>query len=479
MSELLQELFDPEKFRSLAIEMVDLLTSYLKEIQSDSIPVNHWISHQDLTDRWTQLLSKNPSQMELVEELVTHSMHIHHPRYVGHQVSAVAPQVAVIDMMISLLNNGMGVYEMGAAGTVIENLVVEKFCEVFGIGGGSGFFTSGGTLANLTAMLAARQAKGKSDVWDEGCESNMGLLVSEQAHYCIDRAARIMGWGAKGVIKVPVDDEFRMRTDLIPKYVEQAKRDGIELIAIVGCAPSTSTGNFDDLTELAKYAKEYNLWFHVDAAHGGPAIFSDQYKYLLKGIEHADSLIVDTHKMMLTSAIATAVLFKSCTDSFAAFRMKANYLWEDSQEDDWVNLAKRTFECTKPMIAARVFFLWQMYGTELFEDHINSLFDLARSFERLLQAEPNFEILSSPDSNIVCFRWNEANKDSLELNSLNTTLRRAVLEEGTFYIVQTTIDHNIWLRVSIMNPLTTKEHLSELLTHLRSKVNILMNSNVA
>jgi len=341
MSNNLKSLFEPEQFRSQAYEMVDLLTKYLTDIQNDNISVNQWTPHEELAQKWKELLSTKQTVSELSHAIIQDSMHIHHPRYVGHQVSAIAPQVAVIDMMISLLNNGMGVYEMGAAGTIIENTVIEKFCKVFGLDNGSGFFTSGGTLANLTVMLAARQSKGKIDVWEEGSQKQMGLLVSEQAHYCIDRAARIMGWGSKGVIKIPVDDQFRMKTELIPEYVERAKADGIELVALVGCAPSTSTGNFDDLNKMADCAEQFDLWFHVDAAHGGPAIFSDKYKYLLAGVERADSIILDTHKMMLTSAIATAVLFKSAKNSFSAFRTKANYLWEDNQEDDWVNLAKR------------------------------------------------------------------------------------------------------------------------------------------
>jgi len=149
----------------------------------------------------------------------------------------------------------MGVYEMGAAGTVLENVMVQEFCNSFGFDNGSGFFTSGGTLANLTVMLAARQSTAKADVWKEGQTTQYGLLVSEQAHYCIDRAVRIMGWGSNGIIKVPVDDAFKMRTNLIPEYMQQAAKDGIEVIAIMGSALSASTGVFDNLLEIAQYAK--------------------------------------------------------------------------------------------------------------------------------------------------------------------------------------------------------------------------------
>lgn len=465
------KLFDPDQFNKSGIEMLDLLTTYLKDIQHGELSVNKWVSPSVLSQKWNELLSDQADFKQLVSTIIDHSMHLHHPHYIGHQVSAPAPLVAVIDMMVSLLNNGMGVFEMGSSGSILEKLMVERFCHIFGYNEGSGFFTSGGTLANLTVMLAARQSKAKSNIWEDGADSNLGLIVSEQAHYCIDRAARIMGWGSKGIIKIPVDDDYRMRTDLIPDYIAKAKQEGIEVIAIVGSAPSTSTGKYDDFEKIAVYAKDYNLWFHVDAAHGGPAIFSSKYKHFLNGVEHADSLIVDTHKMMLTSALATAVLFKTAEESFSAFHTKAQYLWEDSQDYDWDNLAQRTFECTKQMIALRVFFLWQLHGVDLFDEHVTYLFDLARKFSSMINAESNFEMFLEPDSNIVCFRWIELEKTDAALNKFNQDLRRVVLEDGQFYIVQTVLKGLTWLRLSIMNPLTTEEHLSSLISYLKLKAN--------
>lgn len=462
-------IFDPEKFYKSGKDMLDVLTQYLKDIQQDTISVNQWMSSSDLSAQWTRILSSNPTFKELVSCVIDHSIHLHHPHYIGHQVSAPAPQVAVVDMMVSLLNNGMGVYEMGASGSIIEKIMVDRFCQSFGYQTGSGFFTSGGTLANLTVMLAARQSKGLTDIWEEGADLKLALIVSEQAHYCVDRAARIMGWGSKGIIKIPVDDDYKMRTELIPDYISQAEKEGVKVIAIVGSAPSTSTGKYDDLERIASYAEEYNLWFHVDAAHGGPAIFSGKYKALLKGCERADSIILDTHKMMLTSALATAVLFKNAEDSFSAFHTKAHYLWEDSQEYDWDNLAQRTFECTKQMIALRVFFLWQLYGVELFDQHVTYLFDLARKFGTMIDADDDFEMFLKPDSNIICFRWVAIDKTDVELDEFNQHLRRTVLEDGQYYIVQTVLNNRTWLRLSLMNPLTTEAHLDSLISYLKQK----------
>lgn len=475
-----EDIFDPSGFNTLATDMVDVLTQYLKDLQNGTLAVNQWVSADELEVKWNQLLTRGPDFQELANAIIEHSIHLHHPHYVGHQVSAPAPQVAVIDMMISLLNNGMGVYEMGASGSIIEKIMVQRFCTAFGIAEGSGFFTSGGTLANLTAMLAARHSKAKANVWEDGAaQTKLGLIVSEQAHYCVDRAARIMGWGSPGIIKIPVDENYRMKTELIPEYIEQAKANGIEIVAIVGSAPSTSTGKYDDFVKIGAVAKQYNLWFHIDAAHGGPAIFSKKYKHLLNGAELADSIILDTHKMMLTSALATVVLFKQAENSFAAFRTKAQYLWEDSQAFDWDNLAQRTFECTKQMIALRVFFLWQLYGTQLFDQHITYLYDLARKFEEMIDKDPNFEMFIPPDSNVVCFRWFNPKLSEQQISECNQKLRRLVLEEGRFYIVQTILEGQIWLRITLMNPLTTEEHLTRLIQYLTARSSHLYETEYA
>lgn len=478
MSETIQQLFDPERFRTLAYEMTDLLADYLSQLQKGQLHVNEWKNHDDLFKTWRSFLSESPSFKEISSKIIADSIHLHHPHYVGHQVAVPLPEVAAIDMLVSFLNNGMGVYEMGSAGTIVEKLVIERMCQAFELNDGSGFFTSGGTLANLTVMLAARQSKAEDDIWEKGSRKKLGLLVSDQAHYCIDRAARIMGWGSEGVIKIPVNEDYRMNTDLIPEYTEKAKQNNIKLVAIVGSAPSTSTGIYDDLESIAAYAKRYNLWFHVDAAHGGAAIFSGEYKNLLEGAQQADSIIIDTHKMMLTSALATGVLFKSATQSFSAFRTRAQYLWEDSHEEDWENLAKRTFECTKQMMALRAFFLFELYGPELFSNHINYLFDLARHFHACIDRESNFENFRKPDSNIVCFRWKDDSRTIEEINIINKELRKAVLEEGQFYIVQTILDQNAWLRVSLMNPMTSEDHLEDLIEYLKQKINKILSKDV-
>ncbi|MGB5360586.1 MAG: pyridoxal-dependent decarboxylase, partial [Eudoraea sp.] len=338
-----------------------------------------------------------------------------------------------------------------------------------------GFLTSGGTLANLTALLSARKNRTGNDVWENGTSNKLAIMVSEEAHYCIDRAARIMGLGEKGIIKIAVDEGFALKTELLEQSYKKTIHEGYEVIAIVGSAPSTATGIYDDLETIGDFAFEKGIWFHIDAAHGGGAIFSSKYKSLLKGMKKADSIVIDGHKMMMMPSITTALLFKEGRDSHNTFRQKADYLLQDSKEEDWYNLAKRTFECTKYMMSLHWYTLLKIYGKSIFDEFVTTLYDLGQEFGELLENDPLFEIAVKPMSNIICFRLINKDKDLLSLNKINSTVRQKLLEEGEFYIVQTKIKDIVYLRATIMNPFTTEEHFKKLLDNIKRKAFPLLN----
>ena len=472
MNNKLLDCYSSEEFINLGKEIIKGLGLHISNTTKGENPKTiNWNIPENELRFWKDFLV-NGSKDEFIPEILKRTTHTHHPKYMGHQVAVTAPITALTSLVSALLNNGMAIYEMGMSPSAIEKVVVDALCKKIGYQNDfGGLLTSGGTLANLTALVSARKAQVSHDVWNEGHQKPLGIMVCEEAHYCVDRAAKIMGLGEKGIIKIPSQRNFSMDTSQLEAHYQIAIANGIEVFAIVGSAPSTATGAYDNLKPIAQFAKEKRLWFHVDGAHGGAAIYSKKYRYLLDGIEKADSVVIDGHKMMLMPTITTALLFKNKEHMQNTFSQKADYLLDDVPEDDWINSGKKTFECTKTMMCLHWYVLLKFYGEQLWDEYVTRQYDLAREFESLLQKEQHFELATSPQSNILCFRWIDHQKTNEDLNELNTQVRQRLLEDGEFYIVQTKIKDVQYMRTTLMNPFTTEEHLNQLLNKIRILAN--------
>ncbi len=463
---LLEEVYNPSDFRQLGHQVVDMLADHIEKVQTNlDHPVLPYKEPEEELDFWKHDFTSDSEIVEVFKNILDHSISVHHPRYIGHQVSVPALVSGLAGLMSDLLSNGTGVYEMGMAANAIEKIVTDLVARKIGYDSNySGFLTSGGTLANLTALLSARKAKAPSAVWEEGHQEKLAILVSEEAHYCIDRAARILGMGSEGIIKVPVDDHFRIDTDLLHSYYSSATSRGLSVIAIIGCSCTTSTGSYDNLEILADFAEQHKLWFHVDGAHGGAVVFSDHYKHLVSGISRADSVVIDFHKMLMTPSLNTALIFKKSEDAYRTFEQQAQYLWDSQHTKEWYNSGKRTFECTKSMMAIKTYAIVKTHGEAVFEQNVDRLYDMALVFANMIRERSNFELALVPEANIINFRY--TNSKQKDTNSLNAEIRDSLIKSGKFYIVQTRIGRDLYLRTTMMNPMTKENDLIMLLDEI-------------
>ena len=481
---LLRAAFDPDTFRGDGERLLARLADHLERgLQADNGAVLPWREPSRMLDRWRADFDTGASALPGVHAgmspsavLDVLSMHmlddatqLHHPGFVGHQVAPSLPLAALCDFAAAFTNNGMAVYEMGQQGTAMELHVVDWMAKQLGLGSAAGgVLTSGGTLATLTALLAMRQARAGWDVWTDGSIGGPppAVLVSEQAHYCADRAVRIMGWGEGGLIRVPVDDTYRMRTDLLPEYLARAQQAGRRVLGVIGSACSTATGSFDPLVPIADFCAAHDLWMHVDGAHGAALALSGKYADRLDGIGRADSVIWDAHKMLLQPALVTAVLFKDARHSAGAFAQDASYLLGPRGEAAWYDLAGRTFECTKRMMSFKLYATLAAYGPALFDAYVTRTVDLAHDFAALLRAQPDFEVAVEPQANIVCFRHLPAGVADLDAHQ--AAVRMRIITRGMFYPVQTMLRGTRWLRTSLMHPFTSRDDLQRLLDEVRT-----------
>jgi len=461
------DMFDPQQFRESGHELIELLADHLAANLQGRGKVINWRAPLTEDRHWQQPLPQtatlSPTGLlkKLHDDILPAGLAIHHPRNLGHQVATPLPMAALCDLVAALTNQAMAVYESGPAATLIERQVIRWLAELIGWNHAEGVLTSGGAQANLTALLAARQQKAGWNVWKEGVASGppLRILASEHAHYSVARAAGIMGMGVDAVVKVAADDLGRMDVAALAKAHRQTEASGARIMAVVATAGCTPTGSIDPLAEIGVYCREHGLWLHVDGAHGASALLSDSYRGLLRGIELADSVVWDGHKLLYMPATVSAVLFKNPEHSYAAFAQEASYLFQSGDhEAEAFNTSYRTLECTKRMMGLKLWAAFSLYGTEGLGGLVEQVFATARLLAKKLSAAADFELLMPPQTNIVCFRYGSGDQSAL---------RKKLVESCAFHLTQVNLNGEVWLRATVMNPFTAESDLDALLEAIR------------
>ncbi len=471
----IRDAYDPERFRADGHRLIDALADQLGRWQAREGVVLPWLAPAEARDAWA---AKGLSGGELVDDLARiarASTAIAHPRCMAHQVPPPLPGATLAELVSAMLNNGMAVLEMGPASVPIEIAVIDWMRGKLGMpAGAGGVLTSGGSLGNLTALLAMRQAKAGFDAWGAGAHAGppLAVIASRDAHYSVSRTLHIMGWGDGGAIPANIGETHQLTARAVEDALATA--GDRRVIGIVCAAGSTAVGAFDPLHELADVADKHGLWLHVDAAHGGGAALSKTERAKLAGIERADSVVWDAHKLLMMPAMITAVLFKDGDRAYDAFAQHASYLFaggdpgSDPRSDAkrmWWDLGTRTLECTKRAMSIDVWTALRAHGEELFGAIVDRQCHLARLLADKVAAAPDFELALAPASNIVCYRYTGGAGD---LDATNRALRQKVVEDGRFYIVGTQLPRGYFLRSALMNPLIEPGDLDALLVHLRA-----------
>lgn len=458
----IRDAYDPERFRADGHRLIDALADQLSKWQRREGRVLPWVEPGTSRAAW-----RDVGRGDLVEDLLRAaqaSTALANPRCMAHQVPPPVPVGVLAELVPALINNGMAVAEMGPAAVPIELAMIEWMCGKLGMSAGAGgVMTSGGSLGNLTALLAMRQAKAGFDLWSAGAHAGppLAVIVSNEAHYSVARTLRIMGWGDGGAIAAPVDAHHRMTGAVVERALASADR---RVIGIVAAAGSTATGAYDPLDELADVASRHDLWLHVDAAHGGGVALSARHRDKLRGIERADSLVWDAHKLLMMPALVTAVIYRREAHAYEAFAQEASYLFSAARpEETWWDLGQRTLECTKRAMAVELWAAVRTLGDAWFGEVVDRQHALAQELAAKLDAATDFELAIAPESNIVCYR----HTGSVDLDAHNRALRQRVIEDGRFYIVGTQLANGYYLRSTLMNPLIESRDLDELLDYLR------------
>ena len=296
-----------------------------------------------------------------LQSYLHHSMHMHHPAYIGHQVAVPHFASALSDLVHGIIGNPMSIYEMGPPAAAAEQAVIRWMLEKVGwTEDGGGILTNGGSIANLHAMLAAR-AWIAPEAWSEGNPTDLTVLCPENAHYCINRAVSIMGLGSQCITGIPTDRNEMIIPDKLYDVLRNQQKNDRRIMAVVANACATSTGLYDPIEEIAQICRENKVWFHLDSPHGATAMLSVKYRHHMKGAEMADSMIWDAHKMMRTSPLCTGILFRKKTYLENTFSQKASYLFHE-KDNPGIDILAHQIECTKSALGTRLFMVLASMG---------------------------------------------------------------------------------------------------------------------
>jgi len=441
----------------------------------------------------------------LLDKLVAQSVHTASPSFIGHMTSALPAFTLPLSKLMVGLNQNLVKVETSKAFTPLErqvlgmmhNLVYQEDDSFYQAWMHSaqhslGAFCSGGTVANITALWVARNKLLKADGDFKGITrsglfaalqhygyQDLVILVSERGHYSLQKSADILGIGQDSVIAIETDENNKIDCQKLAQKCQQLNAQNIKILAIVGVAGTTETGNVDPLDNIADIAEQYQCYFHVDAAWGGATLLSNKHRYLLNGIERADSVTIDAHKQMYVPMGAGVVVFKD-PSSVADIEHHAEYILRKGSKD----LGSHTLEGSRSGMAMLVYASLHIISRPGYEMLINRAIEKANYFADIISKHGDFELVTAPELCLLTYRYVPTSVQRLlstadaeqqaELNlilgKLTKFIQKRQRENGHSFVSRTRIkvaryndEKVIVFRVVLANPLTSKETLRDIL----------------
>lgn len=408
---------------------------------------------------------------ELKEIYLNDCIHFHNPKYIAHLNCPILTPTLVAEAFISSLNSSMDTWDQSTGGTFIELKLIEWTLGIMGYPKeGDGIFTSGGTQSNLMGLLLARDYYIKNnydiDPKMDGLPSEASkfkILCSEVSHFSLKKNLSLLGLGQNAVVPVSVDSDFKMNITKLEQAIRKQKELGNIPIAIVGTAGTTDFGSIDPLIEISRIAKKNSLWFHVDAAYGGGLLISEIHKNKLKGIELSDSATIDYHKTFYQPVSSSGFFMRD--KSFVDYiKYHADYLNSKEQEEEGIpNMVKKSIQTTRRFDALKLWFTLRIIGVEGLSSYLEKAIENAQFTANFLRERKDFEMIHNPEISAIVFRYTPFFGNDVSYCDLNSYIRKAIFNEGKAIITSTKVNDEVFLKFTLLNPLTTTQDIEEVI----------------
>lgn len=472
-----EETLDPENwenFRILGHKMLDDMLDYLRDIRKQPV----W---QPIPNK-VKLIFKSPLPMEgkdreriyeeFKENILPYPLGNIHPRFWGWVVGSGTPFGLLAEMLAATMNTNAAGGEQVAS--YVEEQVIEWAKDMLDYDpNASGVLVSGGSMANFIGLTVARNTKADYNIKKEGLRrSNKDLLFygSKEMHDSNDRAIQLLGLGINSLRKIPVNERYEIRVDVLRETIEADIEAGFKPICIIGCAGTVNTGAIDDLNALADLAREFNMWFHIDCAFGVWCKLSSQFRKLVEGIERGDSIAFDFHKWMYINYEVGCVLVKNRKEHFEAFNFAADYATHQDRGaasgDTKLWYGFYGLQLSRCFRALKIWMSIKEHGINKYSRLIEQNIQQALYLTDIIESEEKLELLAPTSMNIVNFRYNDGNSDIDALNKINEEILFQLQEKGIFVPSNTMINGNFSLRVAITNHRSRREDFEALINSI-------------
>ena len=478
-----------DEIRRWGIAAIEAVASYLGSIRDR--PVYPRTTAREIRTKLDRDLPDEGVDFERLLEtfndvIVATSRHNGHPRMFGYVQAPGTAIAALADLLASTLNANLTAWRSAPAAVELERLTIDWIKQILGLNTwAAGLFVSGGSMANLTALAAARRARAPADLTSKGAQclpQAMRVYTSEETHHSIAKAAALLGLGRDNVRTIGVDERFKIRIDDLVAKITEDLRAGHLPFCVVANAGTVETGAFDSLAEVSHVARRFNLWMHVDASYGGFAALAHSASHLFQALPEADSVALDPHKWLYLPVDCGCVLYRDAETARATFAHEAEYTRVLEQEpEEAFAFWDYGPELSRRFRALKVWMMLKGVGLRALGAAIEKDLACARHLERLVRESDDFEMLAPVELSIFCFRYvplqlkralagaeeEERVRIDEQLDALNESLLVALQQDGSSYLSNARLRGRFSLRGCVMNYRTTPRDMEILLDDLR------------
>jgi glutamate/tyrosine decarboxylase-like PLP-dependent enzyme len=395
--------------------------------------------------------------LQLIDQYLNYSVDTGNKQFLNQLYSGFNLPAFIGELFTSLTNTSMYTYEVAPVASLIETEMIRLMNTYAGYLNGDGIFLTGGSNANLVAMLSARNRMLPESRF-EGYDNSRKLtaFINEQAHYSFDTAANVLGIGSKNVIKVKTDKNGCMIPQELEKAIEKSLGRGETPFFVAATCATTLLGAYDPIEAMAPVCQKHNLWLHADGAFGGSLLLSEKHRHLLNGLDRTDSFAWTPHKLMNIPLICSVLLVKNRNSLHHNITdINSDYIFHELDETE--DLGEKSIQCGRRVDAVKLWFAWKYYGLDGYRDRIDNLMDMAAYAEQRVNSEAQLEMMSARQSFTVCFRYKP--KLTADLNAFNLQIREQLRKNGSTMVNYGYLDQELVIRLVTANAALEKHDI--------------------